>query len=736
MMTSNGGPVISVIIPAYNAEATLGQQLSALVAQDVTAKYEVLVADNGSTDGTPSLVRRYSAEYPFVRLIDAAAKPGAGAARNVGVSQARSDFFAFCDADDVVDVHWIGALLQASNSACHLAGAVDERTLGHGAPLRDLTLAPPAMYGEPYALGCNVAVSREAFEGVGGFSESAELRSGQDADLSYRLTEAGHELAFVPEALVYKRPRKASVWAAYHQALWWGRGRAALRSRHPELLGEAPMSPAGDEPVLRRLVHILSTPPLLRTLVRPTTVASLSGSLIGERLGAPTDANARLLGGRTTLRGKLARPMSAPQAGAAPAPHPPTAPAAASGVARVGWRERRGSTSGPNEGRHQADAPAFLAQLGGLATASMQADLFDTVVIELDDKWQSDLALLTDGGMASVAYHLLSLSQPAPSDELLRTVHALSLWEQAATLRAVWTAVPALEALAAANFEFVVIKGPALGSLPGDRGFPRTFKDVDIVVPSHDMAPVAKFLARLGYEPPNRARRQRPWIDTICREGVNLHSPSGGNIDVHHHIPPFFLGRHLSFTELLARSSEMDLGNLKVRAASTSDSLIIAALHILNDLWMGRPSLRTWRDLAQLGAMLGLPACDETFARQQLGDYWDHLRGVVFAAGRPAAAESRHERTTRSLAQTVLETRLALLGWYGASTVTRHPASWVARLSVPRAAAFALATAVPSSTYIRANFGTYAAYWAAISRTTRLSLHGQDVRVTPNPPEV
>jgi hypothetical protein len=179
----------------------------------------------------------------------------------------------------------------------------------------------------------------------------------------------------------------------------------------------------------------------------------------------------------------------------------------------------------------------------------------------------------------------------------------------------------------------------------------------------------------------------------------------------------------------------MSIGTLKVRAASTSDSLLIAALHILNDLWMGRPSLRTWRDLSQLAAILGPAACDEAFGRQHLGDYWGHLRDVVFAGDSPPSIEGGGQRRARSLGQTVLEMRLSLLGWYGASTVARHPASWVARLSVPRAAAFALATTVPSRSYIRANFGTYPAYWAAISRATQLSLRGQDVRVTPNPPE-
>ena len=104
------GPGISVVIPALNASGTLGAQLDAVLAQDGVL-FEVLVADNGSTDGTQDLIREYADQDPRVRFVDAASEPlGGAAAKNLGVRLSRSPILAFCDADDVVRPGWLRAV--------------------------------------------------------------------------------------------------------------------------------------------------------------------------------------------------------------------------------------------------------------------------------------------------------------------------------------------------------------------------------------------------------------------------------------------------------------------------------------------------------------------------------------------------------------------------------------------------------------------------------------------------
>lgn len=87
---------VSVVIPAFNAESFLGEALDSVLGQTARPT-EVIVVDDGSTDGTRALVRRYS---DAVRLVTQD-NGGAARARNVGARQATGEWLAFLDADDV-----------------------------------------------------------------------------------------------------------------------------------------------------------------------------------------------------------------------------------------------------------------------------------------------------------------------------------------------------------------------------------------------------------------------------------------------------------------------------------------------------------------------------------------------------------------------------------------------------------------------------------------------------------
>src|SRR5690606_34073255 len=103
-------PEASVVIAAFNAERTLGEQLAALSRQAVRFPWEVLVCDNGSTDGTVAVVTEWQGRLPQLRLVDASARRGPGAARNAGAARALSPLLLFCDADDVVADDWLAPL--------------------------------------------------------------------------------------------------------------------------------------------------------------------------------------------------------------------------------------------------------------------------------------------------------------------------------------------------------------------------------------------------------------------------------------------------------------------------------------------------------------------------------------------------------------------------------------------------------------------------------------------------
>ena len=91
---------ISVIVPAYNIEPYLGRCLDSLLAQSYP-ELEIIVTDDGSTDGTAALLDRYAAEYPQIVAIH---QPNGGvtSARLAALKQATGDYIGFVDGDDLV----------------------------------------------------------------------------------------------------------------------------------------------------------------------------------------------------------------------------------------------------------------------------------------------------------------------------------------------------------------------------------------------------------------------------------------------------------------------------------------------------------------------------------------------------------------------------------------------------------------------------------------------------------
>ncbi|NJN88072.1 MAG: glycosyltransferase family 2 protein, partial [Leptolyngbyaceae cyanobacterium SL_7_1] len=101
---------LTVVIPCYNAAGTIAIQLEALARQEFSQPWELIVADNGSTDGTQAIAEKYADQFTHFRLVDASAQRGAAHGRNVGVSVAQSDAIVFCDADDEVAPGWLSAM--------------------------------------------------------------------------------------------------------------------------------------------------------------------------------------------------------------------------------------------------------------------------------------------------------------------------------------------------------------------------------------------------------------------------------------------------------------------------------------------------------------------------------------------------------------------------------------------------------------------------------------------------
>ena len=230
-------PKVSVVICAYNAAATLEDNLDSLLGLRYP-NYEVIVVNDGSRDATPEIAAR----YPF-RLISVP-NGGLSAARNLGLRAATGEIVAYTDADTRVDPDWLAYLVQPflATDAVGVGGpnvvppdddwvaqCVARSPGGPTHVLLDDTTAE-------HIPGCNMAFRKWALDEIGGF-DATYTKAGDDVDVCWRLQERGWHLAFSPAALVWHHHRN-SVDAYWRQQVGYGEGESFLEQRHQEKFNE------------------------------------------------------------------------------------------------------------------------------------------------------------------------------------------------------------------------------------------------------------------------------------------------------------------------------------------------------------------------------------------------------------------------------------------------------------------------------------------------------------------
>lgn len=192
---------LSVVVPCRNAAATLGTQLRALELQQAPGKWEIIVADNGSTDRTAAVVSSFNSSVVPIRVVDASRASGINHARNEGIRAARGRYVLLCDADDIVDPGWVRAMWAAFAGGAELVGGPVRR-----ARKRKLADEPDASLQNglgflPWPYGANCGFTRRAYDDLRGFDESYVV-GGEETEFFWRGQLRGYYLHFVPEAVV------------------------------------------------------------------------------------------------------------------------------------------------------------------------------------------------------------------------------------------------------------------------------------------------------------------------------------------------------------------------------------------------------------------------------------------------------------------------------------------------------------------------------------------------------
>src|SRR6266516_2868638 len=224
-------PRVSVVVCAYN-ETRLIEACLASLQRCEYPDLEVIVCDDGSTDATLELARR----FPF-RVI-ALPHGGLSVARNAGIDAATGEIVAFLDADAACHPEWPYRLALAlednnvmaaggPNLAVPGAGFV-ERAVGSapGSPVQVLVSDDRA----EHVPGCNMAFRRQALAAIGGFNP-VYTSAGDDVDVCWRLLDRGDEIAFSPAAQV-RHHRRASLRGYLKQQVGYGRAERMVSGAH------------------------------------------------------------------------------------------------------------------------------------------------------------------------------------------------------------------------------------------------------------------------------------------------------------------------------------------------------------------------------------------------------------------------------------------------------------------------------------------------------------------------
>ena len=225
----------SVIVCTRNGRSRIGGCLTA-IRRMAGGPHEIIVVDDGSTDGTADYV---AAQFPEVTLLRLAPS-GLSAARNAGVAAAKGEVLAFTDDDCEPDFQWLLRLRRVFDGTGFAAAG------GPNLPPSPRTWREAVVCAAPGAPshvmlndveaehlpGCNIAVTKTAFDAIGGFDPIFHT-AGDDVDFCWRLREAGFRLGFAPGAFVWHW-RRPLLRTFFRQQIGYGRAESLLLKKHPQ----------------------------------------------------------------------------------------------------------------------------------------------------------------------------------------------------------------------------------------------------------------------------------------------------------------------------------------------------------------------------------------------------------------------------------------------------------------------------------------------------------------------
>ncbi len=278
-------PDVTVVLPVFNGERTIGDELDAVLSQVTDFSFELVVVDNDSTDGTAALVDALAERDSRVRRVTAPDQHNLSYVRNVGVAAARGRFVLFCDDDDIVAPGWLQAMASALTEHRLVASRMEYARLNSTEVMRGRAEFQSEglldLFGYTVSNGA-IGVHRDVWNQLGGNDEHLGV-AGEDFDFAIR---AQRDLGVVPvfvDTAIYCYRQRAGAKSTWIQARRYGRSHVALYRRYGQ--GRVDLG-AERRRAAREGWWIITRAPLLVQPHRRVRWARKAGMRLGRLVGS------------------------------------------------------------------------------------------------------------------------------------------------------------------------------------------------------------------------------------------------------------------------------------------------------------------------------------------------------------------------------------------------------------------------------------------------------------------
>lgn len=246
---------ISLIIPCYNRVDELEELFPSIFEQTLeNNKFEIIVVDDGSTDSTKAFMKRTMKKSKLHISYLEQENKGPGKARNLGMENAKGDFFVFIDSDVILPNDYLSSLFSALNTNNSDAFGGPDRAHDSFSPLLkaiDYAMTSFITTGgirgkkgkkiaKYFPRSFNMGLSRKVYKKIGNFGD---LRHGQDIEFSNRIIKSGAQVDYIDEAYVYHK-RRTSLKKFFKQVFNWGVARVNLYKLDSNMLEFVHLLPA------------------------------------------------------------------------------------------------------------------------------------------------------------------------------------------------------------------------------------------------------------------------------------------------------------------------------------------------------------------------------------------------------------------------------------------------------------------------------------------------------------